>query len=91
MYIYVYTYAYILIFIERESYKCLGVPSKLSISESEFLRSSPWTQEFPFLSQDSSKGGAVETGCSDLYDVCMRVYYIILPQSTAPPSDCTPL
>ena len=34
--------------------------------------------------QDSSKGGAVEAGCSDLYD-------IILPPSTAPPSDCTPL
>ena len=37
------------------------------------------------------KGGAVETGCSDLYDVmhCL-VNYIILPPSTAPPSDCNP-
>ena len=41
--------------------------------------------------QDSSKGGAVETGCSGLNDVIYQLVYIILPQSTAPPSDCTPL
>ena len=35
--------------------------------------------------QDSSKGGAVEIGCSELYDVILLVVYIILPQSTAPP------
>ena len=37
----------------------------------------------------SAKGGAVETGCSELYDVIL-VYFIILPPSTAPPSHCTP-
>ena len=36
------------------------------------------------------RGGAVETGCSDLYAV-MYYCYIILPPSTALPSDCTPL
>ena len=41
-------------------------------------------------SRDSSKGGAVETGCSDLYDVII-FDYVILPPSTAPPSHCTPL
>ena len=39
----------------------------------------------------SAKGGAVETGCSDLHDMMILVYYIILPQSTAPPIHCTPL
>ena len=41
-------------------------------------------------SQDSSKGGAVETGCSGLHDSICFVCYILLPPSTAPPSDCTP-
>ena len=36
------------------------------------------------------KGGAVETGCSDLYDVIL-VYYIILPPSTAPPPTAPPV
>ena len=40
--------------------------------------------------QDSSKGGAVETGCSDLYAFILVIYCIILPPSAAPPSDCTP-
>ena len=31
--------------------------------------------KIPFAGQDSSKGGAVETGCSDLYDV---IYYCII-------------
>ena len=38
----------------------------------------------------SAKGGAVETGCRDLYDVIHYFHYIILPQCTAPPSHCTP-
>ena len=40
--------------------------------------------------QDSAKGGAAETGCGDLYDVIDCFNYIILPPSTAPPSNCTP-
>ena len=43
----------------------------------------------PEQAQDSSKGGAVETGCSDLYDV---IYWLIIcyphplhPPPTAPP------
>ena len=31
----------------------------------------PWPRD----SQDSSKGGAVETGCSDLYNV---IYYFVI-------------
>ena len=40
--------------------------------------------------QDSSKGGAVEAGCSDLYDV---MYYFIVGYYPHPlhPSHCTPL
>ena len=39
----------------------------------------------------SAKGGAVETGCSDLYDVicCFTIQYYpnpLHPRSTAPPS-----
>ena len=38
------------------------------------------------------RGGSVETGCSDLYrGITILVDYMILPQSTAPPSHCTPL
>ena len=38
----------------------------------------------------SAKGGAVETGCSDFVWCYVLCYYIILPQSTAPASHCTP-
>ena len=50
------------------------------------------SRERPFLvlDQDLSKSGAVETGCSDLWCYIL-VYYVIPPQSTAPPSHCTPL
>ena len=42
--------------------------------------------------QDSSKAGAVETGCSGLhYIIGCFIIVTILPQSTAPPSHCTPL
>ena len=41
--------------------------------------------------QYSSKGGVVETGCSDLYNVIYYFVVIILPPSAAPPSHCTPL
>ena len=39
----------------------------------------------------SAKGGAVETGCSEIYMMIYTICYIILPQSTAPPIHCTPL
>ena len=41
--------------------------------------------------QDSSKGVAVETGCSGLHYIIGYYYYMMPPPSTAPPSDCTPL
>ena len=39
----------------------------------------------------SAKGGAVEAGCSDLYDITYQFTIQIPPQSTAPPIHCTPL
>ena len=43
------------------------------------------------VAQDSSKERAVETGCSGITLYQRLCYYIILPTSTAPLSDCTPL
>ena len=47
---------------------------------------------FEGSSLHSAKGGAVETGCSDLYSVIhVLVYHVTLPQSIAPLIHCTPL
>ena len=48
------------------------------------------------ISQDSSKGGAVETGCSDVYDVIYKfiLYYYpnpLHPAPTAPPCNEYPI
>ena len=75
MYVCVYIYIYIYIYIytgKPPKCKCLG-PGRLrkltsagargQLSPSSSARCSPGTL------QDSSKGGVVEIGCSDLYDV----------------------
>ena len=46
---------------------------------------------FHIMIQDSSKGGAVDTVCSGLHYIIGCLFNIVLPPSTAPPSDCTPL
>ena len=78
----------------------LGPPCPAAPFFTVFLAGGPSVQGFSAWalclgvkeSQDSSKGGAVERGCSDLNDVIyVLVNYIILRPSTAPPSHCTPL
>ena len=78
LYIYIYMYTCIRICMcvyiyrerEREMYPSPGRPGlagfRTGLGTNRVFTERP---QIPYIFQDSSKGGAVETGCSDLYDV----------------------
>ena len=68
IYIYIYTCVYIYIYIYTYMYIYIGARGRRP-GQGERLDAAGGG------AQDSSKGGAVETGCSDLYDV---IYQFII-------------
>ena len=82
-----YTHLYIYIYIHTHTHVCMCIYIYIYIYIYMVRRSISGCSRF----QDSTKGGAVETGCSGLrYVIGCFTVYVDYTHPLHPPSDCTP-